>query len=205
MRIWLERFHREFVDENSLHERLGIRAPDAGTVVRRRASLSVRLPVIEACTREIIRRNQLEQPALVQRLLAIKEDANTLFGNIRTLEAACDKYAEALVEVRRYGGGDEAKRIAAICMANRAQGLLDLAKYADAAESARTSIRLNPGFIKSHLRLGDALIQLHRFQEALETFQRAQRIQGAEPPLLALAASRIADLLPVERPKAAAM
>lgn len=131
-------------------------------------------------------------------LLKIKKEANALYTG-RNLPAAAERYCDALAAFKSAGTAavvnEEAKRIAAICMANRAQACLDLVKNAEAAEAAREAIALDPHFIKSFLRLGDALIQLHQFAAALQVFKHAAtRFPSAEPALLALAASRVADL-----------
>jgi tetratricopeptide (TPR) repeat protein len=131
---------------------------------------------------------------LAQTLLKVKEEGNALYS-ARDLQAAVAKFGEAAALLSSAPQSSaEAKRVAAICLSNRAQVYLDLGQHQDAADSARAAIELDKTFIKSFLRLGKALTALQQYEPALDAYVNAQDLTGADAVLLQEAAARARDL-----------
>ena len=47
---------------------------------------------------------------------------------------------------------------------------MNLHKYDKALEDAKKCLEINPDFVKGYLRLGNALVELKDFEEAMEQF-----------------------------------
>lgn len=96
---------------------------------------------------------------------SLKEDGNKLFSH-RKYEQALKQYSRAIQKAPTCD----------VLFTNRALCKIKLKKYDDACTDAREAIVLSQINVKGHYLLGQALMHLERYDDALKSLQTAQKL-----------------------------
>eukprot|EP00936_MAST-01D_sp_MAST-1D-sp1_P001724 g1724.t1 len=109
-------------------------------------------------------------------LATIKAEGNALL-KAGDLEAAVEKYAKAVAGLGAPGGTEtHSVELAAQCLANRSLALLKLGRAAEALADGEAAVRTLPTYAKAHYRVGKALAQLGRSEDAAKALLCAREL-----------------------------
>lgn len=119
--------------------------------------------------------------------VAFKNEGNGFF-KAKDFNAAIAKYTEGVKVDPSYH----------VLYSNRSQAYFNLGKYAEAAQDGQLCMNANPKFVKGYHRRANALLQLNKIEECMQTLELAYKNVGRGNADLA----RIDEIV---RPKAEAM
>lgn len=96
---------------------------------------------------------------------SLKEEGNKLFAH-RKYDQALKQYSRALQKAPTND----------VLFTNRALCKIKMKKYDEACSDAREAIQLSPITVKGHYLLGQALLQINRYDDSLKSLQTAQKL-----------------------------
>jgi tetratricopeptide (TPR) repeat protein len=118
-------------------------------------------------------------PDLAARVAALKDEGNACFAR-GAYDEAIERYDEAIRAFADSDGADETaarvdKRSRAVLYANRAASLLKRGDFARAEEDANDAVSCDASYIKGFHRRAAARTGLHKFEGALEDYEKVVR------------------------------
>lgn len=99
---------------------------------------------------------------------ALKEEGNKAFAN-GSYQMAIDFYSQAIDLKQSH-----------IYYANRANAHLELGNFENCIQDCDEAIKIEPSFVKSYIRKGNALFNSKRVTEAKDAFEQALKIESTD-------------------------
>lgn len=111
-----------------------------------------------------------------------KEKGNALLA-AKDLSGAVSEFTRGLALLESEASSNEKVELESVLLSNRSAAHASLRKWAEALADAERAVAVRPTWSKGHSRMGLALFQLLRGEDALRSYQRALELEPASKPL----------------------
>jgi len=111
-----------------------------------------------------------------------KEKGNALLA-AKDASGAIGEFTRGLTLLASEAASGEKSELESVLLSNRSAAHASLRKWADSLSDGERAVAVRPTWSKAHARVGLALFQLLRGEDALKSYQRALELEPTSKPL----------------------